>query len=57
MPGGVSGLDGDCDPTANTLRARDVSFEPHLGHWTASAVVIDFTSFSKSVLQDLQVYS
>jgi hypothetical protein len=57
MPGGISGLDADCDPTAKTLRARNVSFDPHLGHLTASSDVIDFTSFSKSVLQDLQVYS
>jgi len=50
-------LEADCDPTANTLSARAVSFEPHLGHSTAPVEVIDFTSFSKSVLQDLQVYS
>jgi hypothetical protein len=57
MPGGVSGLAADWEPTAKTLSERDVWFDPHLGHLTASLVVIDFTSFSKSVLQDLQVYS
>jgi hypothetical protein len=57
MPGGISGLAADCEPTAKTLSARAVSFEPHFGHFTAPAEVIDFTSFSNSVLQDLQVYS
>jgi len=53
----MSDLAADCDPTANRLSVRAVWFEPHLGHFTAPAEVIDFTSFSNSVLQDLQVYS
>jgi len=50
-------LADDCDPTANTLSVRAVWFEPHLGQATGAAEVIDFTSFSKLFLQDLQVYS
>jgi hypothetical protein len=57
MLGGTSGLDADCEPTAKTLNERVVCFEPHLGHSMAWLEVIDFISFSKSVLQDLQVYS
>jgi hypothetical protein len=44
-------------PTANTLRARAVLAEPHLGHFCASVLLMDRTSWSKRVWQLWQVYS
>jgi hypothetical protein len=56
VPGGDD-WDFDSEPTAKTLRLRAVSFDPHLGHSTLPVDNIDFTSRSKLLLQDLQVYS
>jgi hypothetical protein len=56
VPGGDD-WDFDSEPTAKTLRLRAVCFDPHLGHSTLAGDDIDFTSFSKLFLQDLQVYS
>jgi hypothetical protein len=60
MPG--AGDDVDLDeapsaPTANTLSARAVLLDPHDGHFTFWAVVIERTSCSKFLSHDLQVYS
>jgi hypothetical protein len=58
MPGSEAAEDlADSAPTAKTLRARAVFFDPQLGHGTACSEAMDFTSFSKSVLQDLHMYS
>ena len=44
-------------PTANTLSARAVLVEPHLGHFCGSVLLIDRTSWSNRVWQLWQVYS
>jgi len=46
-----------CAPTANTLSARAVFVDPHLGQATCSLELIDFTSFSNFSSQALHAYS
>ena len=44
-------------PTANTLSARAVFVDPHLGQLIFSSPFIERTSFSNCVLHSLQSYS
>jgi hypothetical protein len=44
-------------PTENTLIARAVFVDPHLGQAIFSVELIDFTSFSNFVSHSLQAYS
>jgi hypothetical protein len=56
MPGSdEAGLDSEA--TAKTLRLRAVWAEPQSGHLTPALELMDLTSFSNWLLQDLQVYS
>jgi hypothetical protein len=58
MPGAADSEDLlDSAPTANTLSARLVFFDPHLGHSTGSRLDIDFTSRSNFSSHDGQEYS
>jgi hypothetical protein len=57
IPAGAGELFPSELATANTLKVREVCFEPHSGQFTLSAPDIVFTSCSKCFLQDLHVYS
>lgn len=58
IPGGNPPLlPAASDETANTLIARAVSVEPHLGHSASSGAPIVLTSFSNLFSHFLQLYS
>jgi len=58
IPGGGAELLAPADETvANTLSARAVCFEPHLGHTASSALAAFFTSFSNLLSHFRQLYS